>query len=423
MLTRVVIINDLSRALGGATSLALLSAKLLRARDIPVTFVTGDAGEGGPALEAMGVEVVTLGLAPLLERGRASAMLAGLYNPAAFQVLRSWIVQNDGPGVVYHLHTWSRILSPAVFHALRPVAGRTLIHAHDYFLACPNGLKFDFQRGESCERRPLSLECLCTHCDKRSYLQKLWRSLRQSVRRLVFNFGGMPSEVLMIHPRMRDEMRQAGFRPMSLHTLRNPAEPFTDALLSPERQKSFFMISRLDPEKGFEDAAAAARLAQVPLTIIGDGPGRALLEAEYPEVRLLGWRRKAEIGPLLAEARAVVMPTRGPETFGMAAVEAAGSGIPIILNDQANIAPETAEGGFGLVFQTGSVANLAAAMRRLADDDDLVARMASSARAQARRLAHGEEAWCDRLMERYRASLLRDRETVVSRAFRRELAL
>lgn len=407
MLTRVVIINDLSRAAGGATSLALLSARLLRARGMAVTFVTGDTAERHGALEEMGVEVVSLNSAPLLERGRMNAMLVGLYNPAAFALLRSWISRNDGAGVVYHLHTWSRILSPAVFRALRPVAGRTLVHAHDAFIICPNGLQFDFQKHEVCDRLPLSFGCICTHCDKRSYSQKLWRSLRHGVRRLFFNPATTLFEVLMIHPNMRKEMRRAGLRAQSLYTLRNPAEPFTTACLTPERRKQFFLISRLDAEKGFEDAAAAARLARVPLTVIGDGPGGALLRSHYPEVRHLGWCSKSQIGELLAEARAVVMPSRGPEPFGMAAIEAAGSGLPIILNDQANIASEAVEGGFALAFQTGSVPALAATMRALADDDDLVARMASCARLHARRMALDEEAWCDQLLDRYTASLMR----------------
>ncbi|WP_312796324.1 glycosyltransferase family 4 protein [Tianweitania sp.] len=392
MLTGVVIINDLSRAAGGATSLALLSARLLRERDVPVTFVTGDAGEGRTELEALGVRVVSLGSAPLLERGRARSLLNGLYNLSAFRMMRAWIAENDRPGLVYHLHTWSRILSPAIFHALKPVAERMLIHAHDYFLTCPNGLQYNFRHANTCQRTALSPACLLTHCDKRSYGQKLWRSSRQSVRQALFDVAAGASQVITIHPNMR-----ATFL---------PAEPFTHKLLSPQRNAKFYMISRLNPEKGFEDAAAAARLAKVQLSIIGDGPGRDLLRTHYPEVEVLGWRAKSEIGALLVDARAVVVPSRGPEPFGMAAVEAAGSGLPIIINDQANIAEEAVQGGFGLTFTTGSVAALAAAMRRLADDDALIERMSAQARSRAKELTQSESAWCDQLMARYRVCLV-----------------
>ncbi len=90
----------------------------------------------------------------------------------------------------------------------------------------------------------------------------------------------------------------------------------------------------------------------------------------------------------------------------MAAVEAAGSGLPIIINDQANIAEEAVQGGFGLTFTTGSVAALAAAMRRLADDDALIERMSAQARSRAKELTQSESAWCDQLMARYRVCLV-----------------
>ncbi|MGO7209469.1 glycosyltransferase family 1 protein, partial [Rhizobium ruizarguesonis] len=51
---RVVIIDDYSVARGGATALAVLSAKLFRGLDIPVTYICGD--------DAANVELVALGV-------------------------------------------------------------------------------------------------------------------------------------------------------------------------------------------------------------------------------------------------------------------------------------------------------------------------------------------------------------------------
>ena len=53
MIDRVVVLNDSTSALGGATGLAIVSALAFRARGYPVTFITGDAG-ANPALESGG---------------------------------------------------------------------------------------------------------------------------------------------------------------------------------------------------------------------------------------------------------------------------------------------------------------------------------------------------------------------------------
>ena len=51
---KVVIINDVSVARGGATALALLEARLLSERGVVVTFATGDGGDY-PLFDELGV--------------------------------------------------------------------------------------------------------------------------------------------------------------------------------------------------------------------------------------------------------------------------------------------------------------------------------------------------------------------------------
>ena len=63
---RVVVINDDAVERGGAAAIALASARLLRARGVPVTFLSG-TGPIDPALEACGVSVAVLGGRHLLD--------------------------------------------------------------------------------------------------------------------------------------------------------------------------------------------------------------------------------------------------------------------------------------------------------------------------------------------------------------------
>ena len=146
---------------------------------------------------------------------------------------------------------------------------------------------------------------MATNCDKRSYAQKLWRVARQQALSLLHGKEFSETPVLMIHDRMREFFIRSGFADSRLEVLRNPVEPFTTARVQAERNDVFYFIGRVEAEKGVEDAAAAARRAGVRLRVIGDGPERAAIAGRYPQVEVLGWSTRAEIGSTIADAKAL----------------------------------------------------------------------------------------------------------------------
>jgi alpha-1,6-mannosyltransferase len=109
------------------------------------------------------------------------------------------------------------------------------------------------------------------------------------------------------------------------------------ARLARPRELLLVHCGRLSAEKRVErsvDALAALRRQGVPavLAIAGDGPRRAALErrAAGLPVRFLGFvRDPARVARLLATADVALAP--GPlETFGLAALEALASGVPVV---------------------------------------------------------------------------------------------
>src|SRR5262245_61106930 len=173
-LDRVVVINDVSVMRGGATAVALGSVELLAAQGVPITFIAGDDGTHVDPRSRLG-EFLALGFRHILDRSALDAALGGLYNAEVEKLLARWIAANDTSRTIYHIHGWTKILSPAVFRALRPVAHRVVITAHDFFIVCPNGGYFNFATEAPCRLRPMGLRCLLTACDRRSYAHKVWR--------------------------------------------------------------------------------------------------------------------------------------------------------------------------------------------------------------------------------------------------------
>ena len=283
MVKRVVLINDASTARGGATGLALLSIRLLTAAGLPITYIVGDDG-ASPELASMNVDVVALNGQHIGKDSRGSAAISGIYNSAADRLLTRWIDENDGPEIVYHVHGWSKILSPAIFRALQPVAARTVLHAHDFFLACPNGGFYDYRQGQPCPRTPLSIDCITTDCDKRSYSQKLWRVMRQQALKILASRQFSETPIAMIHEGMADYFMRSGIHASRLRVLRNPVERLVDERVEVERNSLFYFIGRVETEKGVWDAAAACRQAEVSLRIIGDGPEQPALRSDLPGI-------------------------------------------------------------------------------------------------------------------------------------------
>ena len=399
MIGHIVVINDLSVPKGGATALALASASAFRARGYRVTLITGDEGDNA-ALVDQGVEIVALGSKRLLSGSRLAALTRGYYNADAARMVTRWIDANDRPSTIYHVHGWSQILSPSLFDAVAPIRGRLVYSAHDFFLACPNGAFAFLQSGQVCPHTPLSRACVTASCDRRSYAHKLWRVGRQVVQRHYYDPRHSPP-TLAIHEAMRPFLMRAGIPSAAIEALPNPVEPWCDSRVPVERNDEILFIGRLEETKGPDLAAAAARAAGCKLRLIGDGVLRASLQTAYPEFAFMGHQPAAVIRTFAAQARMLVVPSRYPEPYGLVAAEALWSGLPVIITNTAFLADDIVAAGAGLAVEPRDTLAFAAAIRQIADDDDLAQRMSHAAHERTGNLALTPDRWIDRLIDAY----------------------
>lgn len=408
---RIVVINDLSHAMGGASALAVGSARRFAERGYPVSLLSGDAPD--PALADAGIVVTGLGQARLL--GRGGALLDGLWNRAAARMVARWIAGNDTPRTVYHLHGWSQILSPSIFAALAPVRSRLVISAHDFFLACPNGAFTNFSSGTPCPHTALSRACLAEPCDRRGQAHKLWRVARHALQRSAYQPRSSPP-VLAIHAAMRPMLARAGIPAAAIHALPNPVTPFSHTRIAAECNDEVLFVGRIEATKGADLALAAARRACVPIVLVGDGADRARLAAEYPEAHFAGRLPPEAIGALAASARVLVMPSRYPEPYGLVAMEAALAGLPVILPPSALLAPDLVATGAGIAVDPRDTAAFSAVLSALAADDAKVEAMSRAAFSATRHLALSPEEWIDRLLAHYGARLGGSQAPVAARS-------
>ncbi len=95
------------------------------------------------------------------------------------------------------------------------------------------------------------------------------------------------------------------------------------------RDDGYLVVSALVPYKRIDQAIEACAASGRRLTIIGEGPERARLEAlAGPNVQFLGWQPDDVIRDHYRRCRALLFP--GEEDFGIVPVEALSCGAPVI---------------------------------------------------------------------------------------------
>ncbi|OFW38801.1 MAG: hypothetical protein A3J29_13010 [Acidobacteria bacterium RIFCSPLOWO2_12_FULL_67_14b] len=127
----------------------------------------------------------------------------------------------------------------------------------------------------------------------------------------------------------------------------------------------FLVVSALVPYKRVDLAMMAARRAGVALTVVGNGPERARLEALTGDgVELLGWRSDEEIRDLYRRSTAAILP--GEEDFGIVPVEAQACGRPVVALGRGGALDTVIDGDTGVLVPDPSVDSLADSLTRAA---------------------------------------------------------
>ncbi|SOH95435.1 Glycosyl transferase 4-like domain-containing protein [Monaibacterium marinum] len=358
----VVLVSDFANINGGQAKVAIDTAVLLADAGINVHFFAA-VGMPDAALSHPRIAVEVLGQHDILaEPNRIKATYTGIWNRAAAAALRACLLRFDPSNTVMHCHGYAKALSPAIGPLMTDGPLPCVYTMHEYFLACPNGGFYDYQKGAICHRRALGVGCLTTHCDVRHPAHKIWRVLRQGA---TIGPGRIPrrlKDVIYISQTQRRIMAPYLADSTRLHYVPNPVAPPDLPPVDFTGNDLFLFIGRLNPEKGGLVFARAARAAGVKAVFVGDGPEAQAIRAANPDAHITGWQTPAQVQDWIGRAHALVFPSLWSETFGLVAYEAIGRGVPVICGDW-NAAQEGVEDGVtGIVYHHPTVDALARAI-------------------------------------------------------------
>ena len=143
-------------------------------------------------------------------------------------------------------------------------------------------------------------------------------------------------------------------------------------------------LGRISPEKGLEDAVAAAQRSQTPLKILGKLEDKEYWRQicdDYPQapIEYLGFLPTDELQGVVRQCRALLMTPRWIEAFGNVAIEALACGVPVITYRRGGPAEIVKSGKTGWIVEPDSVEGLAAAIAQI----DQLSRRACRRQAEA----------------------------------------
>lgn len=141
---------------------------------------------------------------------------------------------------------------------------------------------------------------------------------------------------------------------------------------SPDGALRLLFVGRLAPEKGLDvllqalESLSEGQRSQLRLTVVGDGPLRARLEASTRrllpgQVKHLGWRPRDELPAIYVGSQVLVLPSL-MEGMPNVMLEAMAAGLPVIATRVGGCPELVSDGENGLLVEPGSPPALAAAI-------------------------------------------------------------
>lgn len=368
MIKNVVIACDYAYVEGGASKVAIQTAVALsKHTDWKVYFLAG-CGEPCEELVNNGVEVVALRKPDLLGNPNIlNAFVNGIYNDDVYEKINVFLQSLDACQTVMHVHTWTKVLSSAVFDAATQNHIPVFLTVHDYFLTCPNGGCYDYVANEICERVPLSASCFFCNCDARNYFHKIWRCLRQAKQNRVIR-GIESIQYIFISEFEKKQILRRIPEIKHWHMLKNPISFSNRHRVKAEDNELYLFVGRISEEKGVSLFCEAVSKCKVKAAVIGDGRLREQLAREYPHITFTGWLSKSEIQKWIEGARCLVFPSLWYEGAPLTVPEVQAFGIPCIVTDCSAAVDNVVSGENGEVVKS-TVADLVCAIGKMAEDE------------------------------------------------------
>jgi glycosyltransferase involved in cell wall biosynthesis len=297
------------------------------------------------------------------------------------------LVKDFQPDII-HIHNIYHHLSPSILTVARHNHIPVVMHLHDYKLISPDYNLLSKATGCQKDIRP-----------KKYYQYLFGRAVKGSYAATALAVAEMylHHSILKIYEKnislfiapsqfMRDTVIKSGWPKNKIVTVYNPyspdLKPKTNANKTPYTGEYLLYFGRLNSEKGIATLVTAASRTGEKLKIAGIGPEEAVLKKLSQETNakteFLGFKNATELQPLIAGAKAVIIPSIWPENMPLSLLEAMNFGRIVIASNIGGLPEIIKDGENGFLFKPGDKDDLIRQIKRLNNVDcDKISRAAA----------------------------------------------
>lgn len=271
---------------------------------------------------------------------------------------------------IVHVHNTLNLISPAVYYAARTMKVPVIQTIHNFRLLCPAATLY--RDGHICEDCILhGLKCAIKHsCYRNSRLQTLACVISTFFHRLTKIYGKL-NYICLTEFNKEKLLNLKQIKTEKVFIKPNFVESNDDFIPEKNRINQFVFAGRLDQLKGidllFEAWKQMGNLAPK-LIVCGIGPleewCKEFIKNYKVNIVLQGYVSNTEVRELIANSRALILPTQWYEGFPMSIVEAFSVGTPVVCSNLGNAGNIVEEGISGCKFKPNSIEELIKAINR-----------------------------------------------------------
>jgi len=291
------------------------------------------------------------------------------------------------------------LFKPYLIHAANPYP--TLVIAFTYDLICPMSVGLLFRNHKVCRYNALNHPGQCATCpdDKLRILRNVSPHDREEFVRSFRFFYPLYHRILRSSLRSPLKFVVASDFARSRFAQAVPAElisvipygvdtqTFRPASNRRDRLFRIFLPGRAyDPMKGLVVLLQAGRILHrihQNFEIVVEGALPASVNtARYPFLRRVPWGADLELSSHYSSSDVVVVPSIWAEPFGLTAIEAMSSGVPVIASNIGGLKETIVDGNTGFLVRPGHSQDIAEKLGILMGETSLRRRMGENARAR-----------------------------------------
>lgn len=291
-----------------------------------------------------------------------------IFNPKTYKDIKK-LIKEENIDIV-HVHNTLNLISPSVYYAALNCKVPVVQTIHNFRLLCP-GATF-YRDGHICEDcGKYGLKCAVKHgCYRESKAQTLICVISTVVHRFTGIYGKI-NYICLTEFNKNKLLELKQIKENQVFVKPNFVECREEFVPEEQRKEQFVFAGRLDKLKGIDILLETWKLMgeKAPrLIVCGTGPMekwcKDFVELNKVNAEFRGFVPNTEVLKIIANSKALILPTQWYEGFPMSIVESFSVGTPVICSDLGNAGSVVEEGLNGWKFMASAVDEIIQAVKK-----------------------------------------------------------